>query len=191
MREAAEQSYREFLDRVRKESLEQASLMSVEPVNVAEVQALLPEGTALVEYLVSRRRLVRVGRRPRLGAGRPAAVSRARADRGRGARLPPRASRARSRCPRPRSCAQALHERLFAARCGPHIKGARVLVVPHDVLHYLPFGALRSKQGRWLVEDYTLSTLPSASVLKFLEAKRSARGAGPCWRSAIPISARR
>jgi tetratricopeptide (TPR) repeat protein len=52
--EAAERDYRGFLDRVRKESLEQASLMSVEPVNVAELQGLLPEGTTLVEYLVGR-----------------------------------------------------------------------------------------------------------------------------------------
>jgi CHAT domain-containing protein len=74
--------------------------------------------------------------------------------------------------------AQALHEQLMAP-VRPHIKGTRVIVVPHDVLHYLPFGALRSKQGRWLVEDYTLSTLPSASVLKFLEAKRTTGGGGP------------
>src|SRR6185503_7087891 len=51
--EVADRGYREFLDRVRKESVEQASLMSVEPVNVTAVQALLPEDTTLVEYLVS------------------------------------------------------------------------------------------------------------------------------------------
>jgi CHAT domain-containing protein len=53
------------------------------------------------------------------------------------------------------------------------IRGTRVVVVPHDVLHYLPFAALRSPAGRWLVEDYALSTLPSASVLKFLAGKGS------------------
>ncbi len=152
--------------------------MSVEPVNVAELQALLPEGTTLVEYLVSRQRHARLGgRRGRRCAVVRLAVS-ARAARGRGARLPPRASRARSRCPRPRSSPRRCTSSSVAP-VRPHIKGKRVIVVPHDVLHYLPFGALRSKQGRWLVEDYTLSTLPSASVLKFLEAKRTAGSGGP------------
>ncbi|MBI2544138.1 MAG: CHAT domain-containing protein, partial [Candidatus Rokubacteria bacterium] len=48
--------------------------------------------------------------------------------------------------------------------------------MPHDVLHYLPFSVLRSPEGRWLVEEYTLATLPSASVLKYLQGK--GQGAG-------------
>src|SRR3989449_355698 len=85
--EAADRDYRAFLERVRKENIEQASLMTVEPVTLSEIQ------------------------------------------------------------------------------------GTRLLIVPHDVLHYLPFAALRSPAGRWLIEDYALATLPSASVLKFLAAK--------------------
>ena len=173
--EAAERGYREFLDRVRKENLEQASLMTVEPVNVPELQALLPEGTTLVEYLVGRqnalawvvdRASVTVVRLPIL---RDQLVSEVRAFR--------RGIEGQAPLPDAQKQAEALHEGLFAP-VRPHIKGSRVVVVPHDVLHYLPFGALRSKAGRWLVEDYTLSTLPSASVLKFLEAKRSAGGGG-------------
>ncbi|MBI3106040.1 MAG: CHAT domain-containing protein [Candidatus Rokubacteria bacterium] len=66
--------------------------------------------------------------------------------------------------------ARQLHDRLV----GPVrrlLHGERLLIVPHDVLHYLPFTALRSPRGRWLVEDYTLATLPSASVLKYLGDK--------------------
>jgi CHAT domain-containing protein len=174
--EAAEQSYREFLDRVRKENLEQASLMSVEPVNVAELQTLLPEGTTLVEYLVSRRRaLAWVVTRTSLVVV-PLAVSRE--DLVAEVRAFRRGIEGQAPLPDAQNLAEALHERLFAA-VRPHIKGTRVVVVPHDVLHYLPFGALRSKQGRWLVEDFTLSTLPSASVLKFLEAKRTTATGGP------------
>ena len=50
--EAADRDYRAFLERVRKENVEQASLMTVEPVTLTEIQGLLPEGTTLVEYLV-------------------------------------------------------------------------------------------------------------------------------------------
>jgi CHAT domain-containing protein len=71
--------------------------------------------------------------------------------------------------------AERLHEWLFAP-LRPRIRGDRVLLVPHDVLHYLPFGALRSPGGRWLVEDYTLATLPSASVLRYLAGKGETAG---------------
>ncbi len=171
--EAAERAYGEFLDRVRKENLEQASLMSVEPVNVPELQALLPEGTTLVEYLVGRNTALAwvVSRSSvtvvRLPIPRDQLVSEVRAFR--------RGIEGQAPLPDAQKQAEVLHDRLFAP-VRQHIKGSRVVVVPHDVLHYLPFGALRSKAGRWLVEDYTLSTLPSASVLKFLEAKRTASG---------------
>jgi CHAT domain-containing protein len=41
-------------------------------------------------------------------------------------------------------------------------------IVPHDVLHYLPFAALTDGQ-RYLMDDYVLTTLPSASVLPFIQ----------------------
>ena len=173
--EAAERGYREFLDRVRKDSLEQASLMSVEPVNVSELQALLPEGTTLVEYLVGRHNALAwvVDRTSvtmvRLPIARDQLVSGVRAFR---QGIEPQAP-----LPDAQKQAEALHDGLIAP-VRRHIKGTRVVVVPHDVLHYLPFGALRSKPGRWLVEDYTLTTLPSASVLRFLEAKRTAGSGG-------------
>src|SRR5256885_11057289 len=73
--------------------------------------------------------------------------------------------------------ATALHQRLVAP-LRAHVRGERVLIVPHDVLHYLPFAALRSPEGRWLVEDWRLSTVPSASVLKYLPSKGTA-ASGP------------
>jgi len=45
------------------------------------------------------------------------------------------------------------------------------VIVPHGVLHYLPFVALRSSSGRWMVEEFSVSTLPSASVLRYLAEK--------------------
>src|SRR5206468_1579999 len=39
--------------------------------------------------------------------------------------------------------ATALHQRLVAP-LRAHVRGERVVIVPHDVLHYLPFAALRS-----------------------------------------------
>ncbi len=43
----------------------------------------------------------------------------------------------------------------------------------HHVLYYLPFAALTDGE-RYLVDDYTLSYLPSASVLQFIRLIREA-----------------
>jgi len=46
-----------------------------------------------------------------------------------------------------------------------------LVVVPHGMLHYLPFQALRNQEGKYLIESYTVSYLPSASVLKYAREK--------------------
>jgi CHAT domain-containing protein len=50
----------------------------------------------------------------------------------------------------------------FKEHLPPHLA-----IVPHSVLHYLPFAALTDGE-RYLIDDYTLTTLPSASVLPFI-----------------------
>ncbi len=55
---------------------------------------------------------------------------------------------------------------LFRALLEPALRpgDAALVVVPHDILHYLPFAALRDGE-RWLVERGPINVLPSASVL--------------------------
>ncbi|MBI3636236.1 MAG: CHAT domain-containing protein, partial [Candidatus Rokubacteria bacterium] len=166
--EAAQKAYQAFLERVRKENLEQASLMSVDPVTIKEIQGLLPEGATLLEYLVADTELVVwvIDRARaavvRVPARREELVADVRAFRAGIAAVAPLDEL------QPR--ARSLYDRLVA-RVRPEVRGDRLIIVPHDALHYLPFAALRSADGRWLVEDYTISTLPSASVLKFLQGK--------------------
>ena len=172
--ETAEKAYRAFLDRVRKESLEQTSLMSVEPVTLAQTQALLPEGTTLLEYLVSAREVLvwvveRQGNRVvRLPVERSALLADVQAFR--------TAIADRAALPDVQARARALYDTLVA-KALPAVHGDRLLIVPHDVLHYLPFAALRDPDGHWLVERFTLTTLPSASVLKYLGDKGAGAGA--------------
>lgn len=60
----------------------------------------------------------------------------------------------------------------------------RLVIVPHGVLTYLPFAALRDDStGRYLVEDYALVVLPSAEVLPALRQRPAF--AGPLPRAAI------
>src|SRR6185369_5816567 len=63
-----------------------------------------------------------------------------------------------------------LYRRLLGP-AAPAIRGKHLLIAPHDVLHYVPFAALRGPDGRWLVESYVIATVPSASVLKYVGDK--------------------
>lgn len=170
--EAVEREYQAFLVRVRRESGEQASLMAVEPVTVAEIQTLLPPDTVLVEYMVARgevvvwlvdKATVQVRRVPFARELLVRDVREFRAAIADGAPLADVEARA-----------TALH-RTLVGPAQAALAGKRLLVVPHDVLHYLPFGALRTPQGRWFVEDHAIATVPSASVLKFLVDKGTQR----------------
>lgn len=168
--EAVEREHREFLERLRKTRPEQAALMVVDPISLAEVQRLLPTGTTLLEYLVTTdetivwvvdRTTVTVHRLP---VGRDAVVSAVEGLRRAIADMAPIET--------VRDRASATYVQLVAP-VRPHIRGDRIVIVPHDVLHYLPFGALRTTDGRWLLEHYTLATVPSAAVLKYLDGKTS------------------
>jgi CHAT domain-containing protein len=166
--ETAEREYRAFLERVRKENLEQASLMTVEPVTLPEIQGLLPENTTLLEYLVTEAEVILwiVDRQRAMVVRVPVdgrtLVSQVRRFRGAIANQAPLADI--------EAQAEALYRHLVAPARG-EIRGDRLLIVPHGVLHYLPFATLRSPAGRWLVEDFALGTLPSASVLRYLADK--------------------
>lgn len=77
----------------------------------------------------------------------------------------------------------SLHELLVGPvlRAGALVGIRRLLIVPHGVLSYLPFAALRNPAtGRYLAQDFTLVTVPSAAALAvWREPRGSARGEGP------------
>jgi len=54
------------------------------------------------------------------------------------------------------------------------IRTERLIIVPHGILHYLPFHALQDQDGRFLFERYQISFLPSASVMKYLPQRQHA-----------------
>ena len=52
--------------------------------------------------------------------------------------------------------------------------GDYLYLVPHDVLHYLPLHTLKV-EGGYLIERNPVLYTPSASVLKYCQAKRKGR----------------
>jgi len=51
------------------------------------------------------------------------------------------------------------------------IKGKKLVIVPHGILHSIPFEALQDKTGRFLIEDHVITYAPSLNVLKLAREK--------------------
>jgi CHAT domain-containing protein/tetratricopeptide (TPR) repeat protein len=144
-----------------------------------EIQAALDRGEALLEYLVTPDTLVVfVVRSSETTVARTPIRAQNLASRVRLAREAIASPLGQTRLP-PR-----ILEGLFATLMQPVLAtGAlagveRLLIVPHGVLSYLPFAALRdSISGEYLVQRFTLSQLPSASALPALRDRARLREA--------------
>jgi CHAT domain-containing protein len=171
----AQKAYNDFLAEVRKENKEQASLMNVEPLTLKEVQALLDPEVTMLEYFVARnavwlwvvdkRRVRFVG----IPIGRTDLVTKVTGLRETIYQLEEKENFSRH--------AADLYKLLIEPAL-PHIRGKELLIIPHDVLHYLPFQALLSGQGRYLIQDFPLYYLSSASLMQFTKEKKRASGQG-------------
>lgn len=145
---------------------ELADLVNVEPLPVTELQALLPDSVALVEYFfaknflvtwVSDRRHVRAVTTPleRANLGdlilqfRKAIAKRASVE----------------------DFGRRLYDHLIAP-IAPMVQSAgQLVIVPHGVLHYLPFAALQKPDSTYLIDDHALALAPSATVFGFCYRK--------------------
>jgi CHAT domain-containing protein len=167
--EAARKAYDDFLSRVRKQNAEQASLMNVEPLTLRQVQALLDPDVTVLEYFIARGRgvlwvidkdrirfvqlsVLRKNLLANVASLREAIEQKAEKDEF-------------------NRLSRQLY-RLLIQPGVPHIRGKKLLIIPHDVLHYLPFQALLSPRGRYLIQDYPIYYLSSASLMQFTKQKQ-------------------
>jgi len=165
--------YNLFLERLRKEDLEQASLLSVEPLTVKDVQTHLVPETALLEFHVLddkvlawtvRRESIQVSTLP---YGRRAILTRVK-------KLRDSISDTQSGT----QITQAARDlyNVLISQTGIR-KGEQLIIVPHGILHYLPFHILLQPDNRYLLEDHTISYLSSSSLMQFTsEKQKKARG---------------
>jgi CHAT domain-containing protein len=169
----AEGAYSAFLARVRKQDKEQVSLMSVEPLTLKEVQEFLDPQTTLIEYFVSERNAyVWVVEKDGLQF---VTVDLAREELA-GLVKDLRDSVFTLGEKNKFDEASALLYKQLIEPLLPHITGKELIIVPHDVLHYLPFHALVGSDGRYLIEKYPIYYLSSASLLQFVKEKRKTGG---------------
>ncbi len=210
------EEHQSILNTLRKKDPEYTSVKNIEPLSLAELQKILPDSAALVEYYVGTlaayvfvvrsdsafaRRLA-AGRLPDLEQ-RIARLRRkffsvfpnAKMGKIREGRLEknltPDRARAAWYASRPDASWQAdlIHlDTLLLRPVAAMLAGKKELIfVPHAFLHQLPFHALvdpadsaapgyaHLPRPRYLIERFTVSYLPSASVLKFIRLKESRR----------------
>ncbi len=170
--EVARQTYQAFLQRVRQLDREQASLMTVEPLTLPQVQELLPEGSLLLEYFVTDqgRTILWTVERGTVSM-RSLPISRQHvAERVQAFRT---LIASRDRQEETARMARAL----FNDFVRPGLQGRmpkELVIVPHGPLHYLPFQALMPAPGRYLLQETPLYYYTSASLMQFTRAKGQA-----------------
>ncbi len=175
MASALEQDLQKLLDErtrivaeLEKTNQELSSIVSVAPMRTAEIQSLLEPDQALLEYfVVPQFTLLFVVTRERTDCHIVQETT---------ARLLIDALEFRENLLKPgqdryRTAGRRLYD-LLIAPVETSIAGKRLVVVPHGKLHYIPFGALIRPSGDFLIDAHTVSYMPSASLLKFLNAKR-------------------
>ena len=156
----------------------------VDPLTVAAIQATIPSGAMLLEYYVARGvlylclmdgsglEIVTLG-----AANEIRTRMRLLRFQMRQFRLEPHLWRAANR-----DSGQATDSHLrelyddVVAPVAKRLRNANHLIVaPHDFLHHLPFHALRGPDG-YLIDEFTVSSAPSATVFARCSARRPAFG---------------
>jgi CHAT domain-containing protein/tetratricopeptide (TPR) repeat protein len=160
-----ESDYAALLTQIKLQSPEAASLVSVDVASLSDIQGALGADTTLLEYFVTEDQTLVFIITQDTYETESLEVSREElAD-----TITTFRDFASLDDPHPASL-QQLHTWLIAP-IEDHLETSMVGIVPHGVLHYLPFAALTDGE-RYLGEEYVLFTLPSASALTFIQEKR-------------------
>ncbi len=171
--EQARSRYEALLVEAAERDVSTATFLGVRKVELGEVQAVLGPKEVLVEYLVADERVVLfVVRRDDVRAFTSEINEDELASRVRVARDLLADPETPSRLTE--GSLEGLHSLLIgpAQRAGVLAGADRLIIIPHRVLNYLPFAALRDREtGRYLVEDYVLLHLPTAAVLPVLRER--------------------
>lgn len=170
-------AYAELLVQLKLSNPEYASLVSVDPLSLQEIQSeLLGENVTLIEYFVAEDQTIAFVltrdsfQAAQLPITREALNNRVSAFRD---LVALEAQQPEGRLTHDRvAAAQALFNILFSP-LSPHLSHHTLVIVPHNVLHYLPFAALADEEGTPLAARYTLSFAPSASALSYAQDNRN------------------
>ena len=164
--DARERDYEDLLIQLKLQNPKTADLISVDVAPLADIQHLLDAETTLVEYFVTdKRTLAFIITHNSL---KSVSLDVSRKDLTKAVELLRDFSSLDN--PHPAQL-QQLHQWLIVP-LKPYLNTPKIGIVPHNILHYLPFAAL-SDGKRYLSDDHTLFNLPNANILRFLPKEHS------------------
>jgi CHAT domain-containing protein len=183
---AAREQYEGVVVRVEQLQSGSRSLLGGTTVVAAEVRRALRPGEALIEYLVTPTRLIAFVVSP--SSVRAVQASVTAQDLAAHVRVAIGLMTTSALSSSSGSVMHTLHEDLFFRAVRSEIPPGthRLVIVPHSILSYVPFAALRDgATGRYLVEDFDILRLPSAAALPTLRhRKRDSDATGVGFRGA-------
>ncbi len=178
--QSLKKQYQEFLIELKSQNAELAELVSVEPPDLAAISQALPEYAALLEYFYTESNFYAwaiIGRR--IISWQRSLPS---------YQLVAAVDSLRAAIEQQKSIVQ-VSRRLYDLLIAPFEKELKnqshLVIVPHGILHYLPFAALMDQQERHLIDRYSLSLSPSASLLKICIDKGEPFYANNAWQPSI------
>jgi CHAT domain-containing protein/tetratricopeptide (TPR) repeat protein/Tol biopolymer transport system component len=157
--EARGRKHGELLEEIKSLHPELASFVSVDPWNAERIQTLLPDSVAIVEYFSSRNGLfIWVIRNNSIKAK---AVGVVMPDLAEHIGLFRKTIQSRLSTG---SEARLLYQWLIEPVASELAGAKHLVIIPHGKMHYIPFAALENAGGEYLIERFTLSNAPSATV---------------------------
>lgn len=160
--------YGDLIEEINLKNPELASLVSVNPMTLKEVQRLIPEGTRIVEFYTTVEQELFV-----FSVTRTEMKVRA-VNLNRDELLEMVKGLKDSLITFDTEDFQERSKKLYTILMADVLKNAdeeKLIIIPHGPLHYLPFSALYDGD-EYLVDKYTIVVDPSASVLRFIVEKR-------------------
>ena len=175
--ESVRKEYREIQEQIQRASPELANMLTVNPLEAAQIRSLLDPDAALLEYYVARDHVYvflvtregvsgrKLKTSPRDLAGK---VDRFRKE---VIEAPLKSDGAKGFFDTGyRANLRDLYEDLITPFGSMIQQKQHLIIAPHGALHYLPFHALWDG-NRYLVQTHSVSYAPSATVLKFAKEK--------------------
>ncbi|MCI0511670.1 CHAT domain-containing protein [candidate division KSB1 bacterium] len=160
--EQSKTSYQKVLNQLQAANPELADLVSVNPKSLPEIQLLLPDSVGLVEYYYTPTQLFCwILTRQKLNLETVTVRSDSLGQ----------MVLALRRQMTQRLSIDEISRRLYAYLVQPVAKHLvdlkHLVIVPHGFLHYLPFAALLDAKDAYLLDKFSLSLAPSATVLAY------------------------
>jgi len=168
--EALQKKYEEALVRLKLSDSEYTSLISMFPIPIEKIQALIDENTCIVEYFLTGSKLIiwyidkdtcRMLTKDKMCYDRLANKIRDLRQ----------AIIDFSRRNKFAYTTRQLYD-LLIEPVRPYLTKERICIIPHQVLHYLPFQVLM-KNHTYLIEEYDIFYCPSYSILKLCFEKNT------------------